>query len=382
MTDEDQPTGAPEDAQAVLTVDLEALDANWRWLQSQAAPALCAAVIKADAYGIGIDRAVPALARAGCRVMFTAHVAEGVRARHALRTLGLGDREARVYVLNGFHPGNASPMAWRDAALSPVIGSAEELTEWCPLAAAMPDSRSALHVDTGMNRLGFGPEAAYGLDASTVAAARADLLMSHFISAEIPDAPSNAVQIARFEALRNGPLGTLPASLANSSGILLPQRPHYDLVRPGYALYGGNPTPSHPNPMRPVVTLRARLLQVRRIAAGEPAGYGAAWIARRPSTLATIGVGYADGYPRGARTAGEPGGPVALVGDTRCPLVGRVSMDLSIVDVTDADPAHARPGAMVELLGPTITVDDLGAACGTIGYEILTRLGRRYRRQS
>lgn len=369
------------DGQAVLTIDCEALAANWRFLAEQAAPAACAAAVKADAYGTGIAIAVPVLADAGCRTFFAAHVAEGAQARTALRQAGFGDAEARVFILNGFHPFAVPPARWLEAALRPVLNSLGELAAWTAVAGSWRESRAALQVDTGMNRVGLSMAEAAGLTEAAIEAAHAELFISHFANADRPEDPLNAAQIARFEHLRRGPLGALPASLANSAGILLPSRPHYDLVRPGFGLYGGNPRPALPNPMRAVVSLHAAILQTRDLAPGDTAGYGAAWTAQRPTRLATLGIGYADGLPRNARTVGTPDGPLALVGGTRCPLVGRISMDLTLVDVTDAPADAARPGAPVELLGPSTTVDDLGAACGTVGYEVLTRLGRRFTRR-
>lgn len=369
------------DGQAVLTIDCDALAANWRVLAGHSAPAACAAAVKADAYGIGIAVAVPALARAGCRTFFVAHVAEGVQARAALRETGLGDAEARVFVLNGFHAFAAPLARWAEAALRPVLNSVPELAAWTDVAGDLGGGGAALQVDTGMNRVGLSMAEATGLTSATIAASRAELLISHFLSADQPGDPINAVQIARFEQLRRGPLGALPASMANSAGILLPSRPHYDLVRPGFGLYGGNPRPGYPNPMQAVVSLHAPILQIRDLVPGDTAGYGAAWTAQRPTRLATLGIGYADGLPRNARTVGQADGPFALVGATRCPLVGRISMDLTLVDVTDAPADDARPGAPVELLGRVTTVDDLAAACATVGYEVLTRLGRRFTRR-
>ncbi|MBI3275826.1 MAG: alanine racemase, partial [Methylocystis sp.] len=228
------------------------------------------------------------------------------------------------------------------------------------------------------NRLGLAASEA----ASAAAAARdidATLLMSHFVSSQWPDDPRNARQIAAFEAVRRHFPG-VPGSLCNSSGIFLPQRPHYELLRPGYALYGGNPTPHAVNPMRAVVKLEALILGTRRIESGESVGYDATWTAQRPTLLATIGLGYGDGLPVSASGTAQRSGAEAIVGATRCPLVGRVSMDLAVVDVTDA-PETARRGALVEILGETIGVDELAARCGAIGYEILTRLGRRCARR-
>ncbi len=367
------------DAQAALTVDLDAIGANWRRLAARAAPAECAAVVKADAYGCGIAMVVPALARAGCLTFFVAHASEGRRARRALAEAGLG---ARIFVLNGFHPEAAAFEVYRDHALDAVLGSVEELAAWRAArgsAGGGPLPAAALHVDTGMNRLGVPIEDARLLSRGELEGAGVSLVMSHLVSAEVPDDPVNARQIAAFDRAREGTLTTFPASLANSSGIFLPQRPICDLVRPGYALYGGNPTPGRPNPMLPVATLRARVLQIRGVAAGATAGYNGRWTARRPARLATLALGYADGVPIGGSGIDGRGAQV-FVGDTACPLVGRISMDLSIADVTDLPADALGPGDMVDWLGPHACVDAVAARCGTIGYEILVNLGRRHRR--
>ncbi len=367
------------DAQAILTINLDALGANWRRLAARAAPAECGAAVKADAYGIGIAAAVPALARAGCTSFFVAHASEGRRARAALDALGHG---ARIFVLNGFHPEAAGFDIYRAHGLDAVLGSVEELQAWSAARAAADGERlpdAALHVDTGMNRLGFSPEDAGRLSPVDLAAAGITLVMSHLVSAEAPADPINARQIAAFDDARRGVLRAYPASLANSSGLFLPEQPFYELVRPGFALYGGNPTPGRPNPMANVATLHARVLQTRDVPAGATAGYNARWSAERPSRLATIALGYADGVPiGGSGTAG--GGAEVFVGDRPCPLVGRISMDLSIADVTDLPAGALRPGDTVEWLGPHMDVDALAARCGTIGYEILVNLGRRHTR--
>jgi alanine racemase len=367
------------DAQSVLTVDLDALGANWRSLAARAAPAECGAAVKADAYGIGIAAAVPALARAGCLTFFVAHASEGRRARAALDEAGLG---ARIFVLNGFHPESAGFDLYRAHGLDAVLGSAEELRAWSEARTAAEGGRlpdAALHVDTGMNRLGFPVEDARFLSQAELQGAGITLVMSHLVSAEAPADPINARQIAAFDHARERNLKAFRASLANSSGIFLPGRPMYDLVRPGYALYGGNPTPGHPNPMRPVVSLQARVLQLRQVPAGATAGYNARWTAERPSRLATIALGYADGVPiTGSGIAGR--GAEVFVGGVPCPLVGRISMDLSIADVTHLPAGALKAGDMVEWLGPQLDIDGLAARCGTIGYEILVNLGRRHQR--
>ena len=368
-------------AQAVLTVDLEALKANWRLLAGKVAPAECGAVVKADAYGLGIADAVPALARAGCRTFFVAHLSEGRRTRTAVRQAGFPDAAIDVYLLHGLQPGALIHPDLFDFRLNPILASMPEIEVWAAETAAFADRpTTAIQIDTGMNRIGLAPRETASISKDLLASCGATLLLSHFVAAEEPRHPANAAQISAFDQARSQSFLGLRASMGNSSGLFLPQRPHYDLVRPGYALYGGNPCPGLENPMRSVVTLRAAILQTRWIEAGETVGYNGRWVAKRPTRLATIGVGYADGVPRGARTVGLGDGPRAKVGDTLCPWVGRVSMDLSIVDVTDAEPAASQPGAWVELIGAATSVDQFGAETGTIGYEILTCLGRRYHR--
>ena len=366
---------SPVRAPVRLRIDLGALADNWRELARRAAPGRCAAVVKANAYGIGLSEAAPALWGAGARVFFVAHLNEGIAARRALPA------EAQIYVLNGLESG-ADPADYAEHRLAPVIGGEEELQRWSAFAARRNWTNScALHLDTGMNRLGF--ESLAHLQAAMEthgSSSGADLVMSHFVSSEIPSDPINQAQIERFEAVRAAFPG-LPASLANSSGMFLNPAPIYDLARPGYALYGGNPTPGAPNPMRPVVTLTAAIQQIRSIETGMSCGYNAQWTAKRPTRLATLIIGYADGLPRGAgATDARPGAEVAIAG-RKAPLVGRVSMDLAIVDVTDLPEESARVGDPVELFGGSIDLDDFASRSGTIGYHLLTSLGPRYQRE-
>ncbi|MDB5593200.1 MAG: alr [Hyphomicrobiales bacterium] len=366
MTAPPPPTSGPQagDAQAVLTIDLGALAHNWRQLAMRVAPATCAAVVKADAYGIGIEAAVPALISAGCKVFFVAQVSEGRRVR-AL------DPQVEIYVLNGLLPGAVE--ICRDLKLRPVLGSLADARLW---AAGGRGAPCALHFDTGMNRLGADPEEIPAIAALPL---HPSLVMTHFVASENADDPLNALQIERFERMRSM-LPAVRASLSNSSAIFLPERPFGDLVRPGYALYGGNPTPGFDNPMRPVVRLDAPILQMRVIEAGQKVGYNAQWTAKRRTRLATIGIGYADGLPRQAMATDARDGGEAIVAGHRCSFAGRISMDLTVIDITDVPEAEIGPETQACLLGPEISIDDLGAKAGTIGYEILTRLGQRYHR--
>ncbi|PWB62998.1 MAG: alanine racemase [Bradyrhizobiaceae bacterium] len=362
------PSGMAE-AGGLLTIDLAALVANWRALAARATGAECAAVVKADAYGCGIAPVAGALAAAGCRTFFVAHLAEGRRVREAAP-------EATVYLLNGLLPGTAPALA--EAGLRPILGSLAEVAEWNGFAEATGwTGGAALHIDTGMNRLGLAPAEA------RTAAARPPrnlaLVMSHLACADETDHPLTARQVAAFRELRTLFPG-IAGSLANSSGIFLGGAAYHDLVRPGVALYGANPTPAGANPMRAVVRLEGRIVQLRRVAAGETVGYGATWTARRDSRIAVIAVGYADGLLRAASASDHKPGAEAVVAGRRCPLAGRISMDLAAIDVTDVPEEQVMRGDLATLLGEEIGVDALAARAGTIGYEILTGLGRRYHR--
>jgi alanine racemase len=360
------------EAGGILTIDLAAIVANWRELASRAAPAQCGAVIKADAYGCGIEPVAAALAGAGCSTFFVAHLTEARRARRAAP-------DAAIYVLNGLPAGTAP--AYAEANLRPIIGSLDELADWHAFRAASGwQGGAALHVDTGMNRLGLHPQEAILLAERTGGRPGGiDLLISHFACSEEPAHPLNAKQMGIFREIRNLFPG-LPASLSNSSGVFLGPDAQYDLVRPGVALYGANPTPGHVNPMRPALRLEGRILQVREVGPGETVGYSATWTAKRATRLAVVSIGYADGFLRAASSTDTRAGADALVAGVRCPIAGRVSMDLMALDVTAVPREAVRRGALVTLLGDDITVDDLAANAGTIPYEVLTSLGRRYRR--
>ncbi len=359
------------EAGGILTVDLGAIAANWQLLGRRSLPAEVAAVVKADAYGCGLEPVASALRRAGCKTFFVATLGEGRR----LRAIA---PEAAIYVLNGFLPGTGPACA--ECRLQPVIGNLAELAEWDTFRGASGwHGEMALHVDTGMNRLGMSVAEAGAL------APRLErqhhgitLVMSHLVAAEIADHPLNAQQIDAFREVRRLFRG-VTASLANSSGIFLGPAAQFDLVRPGVALYGANPTPGSANPMRPVVELKGRVMQVRPIQRDQTVGYGATWTARRASRIAIVAVGYADGYLRAASAADGVAGGEAVVAGQRCPIAGRVSMDLLALDVTEIG-GGVRRGDLVTLLGDGIGVDDLAAFGSTIAYEVLTSLGRRYHR--
>jgi alanine racemase len=354
-----------------LTIDLGAVAANWRDVGGRAGNAATAAVVKGDGYGIGLEPAARTLAEAGCHTFFVALPDEGLRLRATVR-------DAAIYVLNGLFPGSVDIYARAD--LRPVLASRAEVDEWAAYRDAGGTTGAALHVDTGMNRLGLTvAEARQVFERRDLVSRLAPtLLMSHLACSDRPDDPMNRQQLAAFRAVRVL-LPEIPASLANSGGVFLGPEYHFDLVRPGIALYGGAIITGGPNPMRPVATLEGRVLQVRDTRAGETVGYGATETLKRPSRIAIIGLGYADGYHRLAGSSDGMHGARVFVRGRFAPLVGRVSMDLMAVDVTDI-PGVQR-GDWVELFGANIAIDDVAAHAGTIGYELLTALGRRYERR-
>jgi len=365
--------GPPEtEAGGILTVDLAALEANWRALTRRATPSECAAVIKADGYGCGIEQVGKRLLHAGCKTFFVADLAEARRVR------AVSDEPA-IYVLNGLLPNTAPAFASLHAR--PVIGSMVELAEWDAFCSGQKwQGGAALHVDTGMNRLGISANEAAALAPRIRSENHGiTLLMSHLVCSEEPEHPLNARQIALFREVRLLYRG-IPSSLSNSSGIFLGSSAHCDMVRPGVALYGVNPTPGRGNPMQAVVSLQARIVQVRTVPKGETVGYDAAWTARHATRIAVVAVGYADGYLRAASSSDEAPGADAIVAGTRCPIAGRVSMDLLAIDITGVSESAVKRGQLATLIGDEITVDELATKAGTIGYEVLTSLGRRYHR--
>jgi alanine racemase len=367
-------TAGPPAAEAggVLTIDLAAIEANWRALGRRAMPSECAAVVKADGYGLGLEPVAKRLAKAGCKSFFVADLAEA-------RTLRAALPDPAIYVLDGLLPNTARTFA--DVHARPVIGSLVELAEWDAFCSAQGwTGGAALHVDTGMNRLGVSANDAAALAPRIRAENHGiTLLMSHLACADAPDNPLNQKQMALFREVRLLYRG-IPSSIAASSGIFLGSPAHCDMVRPGAALYGVNPTPGKANPMQPVVDLKAHVLTVRTIGKGETVGYGGVWTARHATRVAILAAGYADGYLRSSSATDEAPGTDVMISGKRCPVVGRVSMDLMAVDVSSLPDKAVRRGDLVTLIGDDVTLDDVANKAGTIGYEILTSLGRRYHR--
>lgn len=360
-------SGLDPPLRARLTVDLAAIVANWRTLRRLAAPAEVAAVVKADAYGLGLGPVARALARAGCRTFFVARLEEGEELRAIL------DR-ARILVLDGL--AGRPPGRLLAARLEPVLTGPGELARWREAAAvAGRRLKAALLVDTGLTRLGFARRELEALPTDAFAGIELGLVASHLACADEPTHPLNERQRACLRTAR-ALLPPAPASLAASAGIFLGAAYHLDLVRPGAALFGLEPVPGRPHPLAPVVRLEAPVLQVHCVREPGSVGYGATWPTRPGARIAVVPVGYADGYPRAAGDRAQ-----AHIGGASVPVVGRISMDLLTLDVSELPAEAVGPGTLVELIGPEFGPDRLAEAASTIGYEILTRLGRRFERR-
>ncbi|MEM9028825.1 MAG: alanine racemase [Pseudomonadota bacterium] len=364
---------APASERTVLEIDLDAIAANWRDLAARAAPAECAGVVKADGYGLGLAEVAPALATAGCQTFFVATLDEAHRLRDVLP-------DKAIYVLDGLLPGTVNDCVFHN--LRPVLSSFADVEEWTrECREAETSYPAAIHVDTGMTRLGLNRDDIQRLTATPdiLSPFVPSLVMSHLACADTPEHPLNATQNAAFQAVRDA-FPTSPLSLANSAATLSAPAMAYDLVRPGIALYGGLALAEPPNPMRPTVRYHGRILQTQTVAAGTSIGYGATFETQRMTRLATIATGYADGYLRTSVPADRATGPMVAFAGNLAPIVGRISMDLITVDVTDIDEQHACRGGWATLIGDQTSVDDVAEAAGTIGYEILTRISSRTHR--
>lgn len=368
--------------QAILSIDLDALVANWRRLGAMAPQAECAAVVKADGYGLGAAEVGKALQKAGCRRFFVAHSEEALALRQALPHETTG---TTIHILHGPTAGGEAELA--AANLTPVLSTPGQIAAWAAMAKKLGRRLPAgLHIDTGMNRLGLtDAEAdAVAADPGKLEGIAPDFVMTHLACADEPDHPLNAGQRDRFAAWRQR-FANLKGSMANSAGIFLGGDYHHDILRPGIALYGANPLDPSAGPRREasrmaeVVQLQGKILQVRSVDRGQTVGYGAGYIVEKPSRIATVAIGYADGFSRALSGRGS-----AIIkgrqGHVRVPIAGRVSMDLITLDVSALAEEDCHPGMAVNLLGGGIDLDDQAASAGTIGYELLTQLGKRYRR--
>lgn len=356
---------------AVLDIDLDAIVANRRKLIAIARGVACAAVVKADAYGLGAPAVAEALARDGCDAFFVAHIEEGLALRAVLP-------KASIFVLHGAAPGAEGTMG--AYGLIPVLSTPGQIACWRDRAARrgmkLP---AAIHVDTGMARLGLSKAEVQAIaeDPALLQGLDLRLVMSHLAAAEEKDNPFNARQREKFEVLRRL-LPKAPAALANSSGVFLGSDYHFDLLRPGAALYGLAPRADEANPLNPVIRLQARTLRVDDLPAGTPIGYNGRHVTTGPARIATLSIGYADGFLRAL------GGGKASAGFSGCklPIVGNVSMDMITVDASALPPGRLREGELVDVIGGDAdSLDQIARAGGTIGYEILTALGARFQRR-
>ncbi len=363
---------------ARLIIDLVALAENWRTLRDLSAPARCSAVIKADGYGLGLEEVTETLYEAGCRDFFVATAREGVVTRQRAP-------DARIYVMNCILPGIES--ACRAADLVPVLASMEHVALWTRGCIENGEHPCALQVDTGMHRLGISFEEALllGNDVTRPAGFSPVLIMSHLACADEPDHPMNAQQRDRFAEIAAVFEG-IDASLANSAGILLGSSFGFDLTRPGISLYGGQALSAGGSSLRPVATAESRIIAIHEARRGETVGYGAAATLTRDSRLAVCSIGYADGYMRSLSGAGIPlradgsEGAYGYACGQRLPIVGRVTMDLTVFDITGLPRAALRAGDFIELFGEHMPLQSVADAAGTIDYEMLTSLGARFRR--
>ena len=360
------PMSNPDFEAARLTVRLGAIVENYRACQRLAAPAAVAGVVKADGYGMGMIPAARALAETGCDTFFVARLEEGI-ALHPVVP------RARIFVLDGAPPDAVPALIANN--LTPSLNSLSEIAAW---SAAAREMRSvfdaAIHIDTGMNRLGLPGDELATLSAEAnkrLDGLRVALWISHLACADDPTAKMNWTQLDRFKTAL-AMLPPAPASFASSGGIMLGKEYLFDMVRPGIGLYGGKPQSQRPNPFKVVAVLTGRILQLRRVNRGETVGYGATFRIERPTTLATVALGYADGLMRAISNRGQ-----AAIAGQRVPVAGRVSMDLITLDVTDVPPRALEVGGDVEFLGDTITLDELAAAANTVPYEIITSFKSR-----
>lgn len=353
----------------IRDLKLDAIADNYRTLVKASGKAKCSAVVKANAYGCGINSIVPTLLKAGCGDFFVADAIEGAQVRKLAKS-------AKIYVLNGYLNGREQII--KDHELIPVINSDHQLKSWQKLSLNMP---YALQIDTGMNRLGITHSSASEM-LSTLHTKPA-LIISHFANADIPEDTKNAEQLECFlEITKRYP--DISASIANSAAILSNPDAALQLTRPGLALYGANPFVERPAPLKTAVTIRTQILDIREIGNRDTVSYGATFQATAPIKIAVCGFGYADGYPRGASGHGVPqrenggNGLSGFINGHHINSVGRMTMDLTMFDVSDVPEHKISAGDWVELIGENISIENVASCAGTISYEILTQIGGRY----
>lgn len=379
ILDSPEPADPFDSAGLRLTVDIGALVENWQTMARLSGSARAAAVVKADAYGLGVEDVGQALYMAGARDFFVATANEGASLRPYAP-------EARIFVLAGIWPG-LEPLFFEND-LVPVIASEEQLAFFMAVLADYGDYPCALQVDTGFNRLGLPLEDALALaeDESRPSSFSPVLVISHLACGDDPSSPMNHAQMESFRRVSAAFEG-IESSLAASAGIFLGPDFHFDLTRPGISIYGGEAVNGADNPMRPVATAEARIIQIRHAQTVQTVGYGASHKLTRDSRLAVVSAGYADGYLRSLSGAGVPlrqtpvRGAFGFIAGHRVPVVGRVTMDLTIFDITDVPEKLVRTGDYIELFGPNMPLDEVARAAGTIGYELLTSLGLRHERR-
>jgi alanine racemase len=354
---------------SVIIIDLRAVRENYRTLKNILGDkSECAGTVKANAYGLGAVKVAEALAKEGCKKFFVATFEEAIKIRSVLK-------DETIYVLHGVYPHQEE--LFLEYKLTPVLNHLFQIEVWNKFALSnnliLP---AIIHIDTAMSRLGVNEEDIEFLVNNKERLAGIELLyiMSHLASADELTSPLNKMQLEKLKQLASY-FPNIPLSLCNSSGIFLGEEYHLDLCRPGCALYGLNPTPYSVNPMKPVVKLLAKILQIRHLKKDTTVGYSATFTAKAGSKLATISFGYADGY---LRSLGN--NSYCYIAGYKAPIIGRVSMDLITIDVTDIPEDKIYLGAEVELLGENVTPDNIATQAGTLGYEILTNLGDRYKR--
>lgn len=356
-------------AGGILTIDLAALRTNYKILAEQLRPTRAAAVVKANAYGLGIERVAPQFYAAGCRDFFVAHLGEALDLQPHI------GKDAAIYVLNGLQPQTESLCA--DHHIVPVLNSFEQLQNWANLCKMRKSKLPALlQIDTGMSRLGLSEAELNTLlaDISVLNMMDIKFIISHLACADNEQNPQNRAQLQHMQNVLQL-LPDYPVAFSNSGGSFMENAYHFDLARPGIALYGGAPQENKPNPMQPVVSLQARVIQCRSVAAGTAVGYGGSYMTQTETRIATIAVGYADGLPRHLSNQGA-----AFYKNTRLPIIGRVSMDSITLDISALPDGTLKLGSLVELIGKHQSLEQLASDAGTISYEILTGLGQRYQR--